>query len=203
MKKTASSPSPVKLFIGMISQDVSLFKELKDKLQNIYGPSDMESPVCRWENTDYYSKEMGKGLKRQFIFFQELISPALIPEIKLKTMELERKYLNEENPPLHPFSKNPPIPPLTKGGKGGFKGGRKINLDPGYLDSARIILVSSKDFSHRIYLGKGIYGEVTLIYSGNNYQVLPYTYPDFRTQKYWDIFKKARELYKKINQLKT
>ena len=183
-----ATPKPVKLFIGMLSSEISLFDELKGKLKNIFGAIDLESPVCEWNHTDYYLKEMGIGLKRQFIFFQKLINPETIAEIKLKTIELERKYLNEENPTL---------PPFDKGGMGGFVGGRRINIDPGYLDSARIILVSSKDFSHRIYLGKGIYGEVTLIYSGNNYQILPYTYPDFRTQKYWDIFKKARDMYKK------
>ncbi len=172
MNERRDNPHPVKLFVGMLSQDVSLFKELKDKLQNIYGPSDMESPVWEWNHTDYYLKEMGVGLKRQFIFFQNLINPGSISNIKLKTIELEKQYLNENK-------------------------GRRINLDPGYLDSAKIVLVSTKDFSHRIHLGKGIYGEVTLIYSGNNYQILPYTYPDFRAQKYWDIFKKAREIYKK------
>ena len=202
MTTVNSHPKPAKLFIGMLSQEVSLFNELKVQLKELFGTIDLESPVWEWNHTDYYLKEMGAGLRRQFIFFQNLINPGVISEIKLKTNELERQYIYE-NPLPHPFYKNPSIPPLTKGGKGGFKGGRKINLDPGYLDSARIILVSSKDFSHRIYLGKGIYGEVTLIYSGNNYQVLPYTYPDFRTQKYMDIFKKAREMYKKINQLKA
>lgn len=174
MKKSSNNNSPqsVKLFIGMLSPDISLFDELKEKLKDIYGPIDLEGSVWEWNHTDYYSKEMGADLKRKFIFFEKLISPETISQIKLNTNELEKQYLDEKNR-------------------------RKINIDPGYLDSARIILVSSKDFSHRIYLGKGIYGEVTLIYSGNNYQILPYTYPDFRTQKYWDIFKKAREMYKK------
>lgn len=171
MNKVGSNPRPVKLFIGMLSQDVSLFEQLKGKLQALFGPMDMESPVWKWEHTDYYSKEMGAGLKRQFIFFQKLINPESISEIKLRTIELEKQHLNENN-------------------------SRKINLDPGYLDSAKVVLVSTKDFSHRIYLGKGIYGEVTLIYSGKTYHTLPYTYPDFRTKEYLDIFKKERKLYK-------
>ncbi len=171
MKKVLSKPHPVKLFVGMLAHDVSLLNELKERLKEIYGPSDMESPVWPWKHTDYYLKEMGAGLKKQFVFFQKLINIGSISEIKLRTVELEKQYLNDSN-------------------------GRKINLDPGYLDSARVILVSTKDFSHRIYIGKGIYGEVTLIYSGNNYQTLPYTYPDFKTKKCFDTFKKARESYK-------
>jgi hypothetical protein len=162
----------------MISQDISLFERLKGDLISLFGSSDMESPVWQWEHTDYYLKEMGAGLKRRFVFFQRLINPKDIVEIKLKTIEFEKQYLNEN-------------------------GGRSINLDPGYLNSAKVVLVSAKDFSHRIYLDNGIYGEVTLIYSGNAYHTLPYTFPDFRTQEYLDIFKKARELYKTLMQENT
>ena len=171
MDRIRYHPQPVKLFVGMISRDNGLFEQLKGVLQNICGPLDLESPVWKWEHTDYYSKEMGIGLKRKFFFFRELIPPETVSEIKFKTVGLEKKYLDK-------------------------KGGRRINLDPGYLDSAKIVLVSTKDFAHRIYLGNGIFGEVTLIYSGKTYQALPYTYPDFRSQEYLDIFQKGRELYK-------
>ena len=168
----STNPAPVKLFTGMLSQDTSIFAEVKQALLNMYGPSDLESPVWQWDHTTYYVKEMGAGLRRQFIFFETLIQPGTIVDIKLKTNQLEQQYLNDT-------------------------GGRRINLDPGYLDSAKLVLVSTKDFSHRIYLGKGIYGEVTLTYSGKNYQILPYTFPDFRTDAYHDIFSKARDLYRK------
>jgi hypothetical protein len=164
-------PHPVKLFIGMLSQDMSLIEQLTDSLQNMFGPIDLSSPVLPWEHTKYYEKEMGEGLKRKFIFFEKLVHPGTIADIKLRTMELESRRLKD-------------------------KGGREINLDPGYLDAAKIVLASTKDFSHRIYLDKGIYGEVTLMYSGKDYQTLPYTFPDYRTKEYWDIFKTARELFK-------
>jgi hypothetical protein len=183
MNKIGSNPKPVKLFIGMLSKEVSLFEQLKNELQNIFGPTDLESPVWQWEHTGYYSKEIGEKLKRKFIFFKNLINPESIAEIKLRTIEVEGQYLNS------------PLSPLSKGGQRGV-GGRKINLDPGYLDSAKVVLVSTKNYSHRIYLGNGIYGEVTLIYSNNTYQPLPYTYPDFQTPEYLEFFKKAREMYK-------
>ncbi|GBD95597.1 MAG TPA: DUF4416 family protein [Nitrospirae bacterium] len=166
-----TAPSQVKLFVGMLSQDISLFEQLTGILTNIFGPSDIESPVWSWEHTTYYQEEMGAGLKRKFIFFEKLINPGDIAEIKLKTVELEKQYLNESS-------------------------GRKINLDPGYLDAAKLVLVSTKNFSHRIYLSNGIYGEVTLIYSGKNYRSLPYTFPDYKTEEYLEVFKKARERYK-------
>jgi len=164
----------VKLFVGMLSKEVSLFKELKRELEGIFGLCDMEGPVWEWGYTDYYDSEMGKGLKRQFLFFQRLINPADIAGIKLKTRELEGRYLNE-------------------------RGGRRINLDPGYLDRARVVLVSTKDYSHRIYLGNNIYGEITLVYSKNHFYPLPYTYPDFRTEDYRNLFKQARDTLKSIH----
>ena len=166
-----TEPGPVKLLVGMLSQDVLLFDKLKDTLQEEYGPVDIESDVWQWEHTKYYKKEMGAGLKRKFLFFENLIHPGVIADIKLKTDEMEKLYLNKN-------------------------AGRMINLDPGYLDAAKLVLATTKDFSHRIYLDKGIYGEVTLIYSGGNYQVFPYTFPDYRTEEYMKIFEQARELYK-------
>ncbi len=166
-----TEPLPVKLFVGMLSQDATIFDELGQKLSDIFGPVDLESPVWPWEHTTYYQKEMGSGLKRKFIFFENLINPTSISEIKLKIIELEEQFLNET-------------------------GGRKINLDPGYLNAAKLVLASTKDFSHRIYLDKGIYGEVTLIYSGKSYQIFPYTFPDYRTEEYFDIFKQARKIFK-------
>jgi len=164
-------PHGVKLFIGMLSQDISLIERLTDSLQNMFGPIDLSSPILPWEHTRYYEKEMGESLKRKFIFFEKLIHPGALADIKIKTIGLENQYLNDKN-------------------------GREINLDPGYLDAAKIVLASTKDFSHRIYLDKGIYGEVTLLYSGKDYQILPYTFPDYKTREYWDIFKSARELFK-------
>jgi len=172
MSKKFSTPLPVKIFVGMISSETALFEELFPVLEKELGPSDMKSPVWQWRHTDYYTKEMGENLNRQFIFFHKLTDPGIIADIKLKTVEIEKRYLNKE-------------------------GGRRINLDPGYLDSARVVLVSTDDYSHRVYMGKGIYGETTLIYSGDDFQNLPYTYPDFRLKEYHNLFKEARKVYKR------
>ncbi|MBI4006928.1 MAG: DUF4416 family protein, partial [Planctomycetes bacterium] len=73
---------------------------------------------------------------------------------------------------------------------------RPINLDPGYISEAKLVLASTKDFSHRIYLGKGIYAEVTLQYRNEQYESLPWTFPDYRTQQYQQFFLRVRSLYK-------
>lgn len=166
-----TDPSPVKLFIGMLSNEESLLTIVEDQLKAVFGDIDFESPVWSWEHTKYYSKEMGEGLKRRFVFFEKHINPGEISDIKVQTNEIETQFLGND-------------------------GGRTINLDPGYLDSSKLVLVSTKNFSHRVYLDKGIYGEVTLIYSGDNFQPLPYTFPDYKTDAYLALFKEARRLFK-------
>ncbi len=166
-----TEPTQVKLFVGMLLNDESLFAAVDDQLRAAFGDIDYESPIWPWKHTTYYSIEMGEGLKRRFVFLKKLIHPVEISDIKVLTNKIEKHFLNN-------------------------KGGRKINLDPGYLDSAKLVLVSTKNFSHRVYLDKGIYGEVTLMYAGNNFQPLPYTFPDYKTGAYHEVFKEARRLFK-------
>jgi hypothetical protein len=162
---------PVKLFIGMLSNEVELLNLIEEELQLSYGVIDLKSPMWQWNFTRYYDKEMGHGLLRRFVFFNELIMPENLLEIKLKTIELENRYLNARL-------------------------GRRINLDPGYLNLAKIVLASTKDFSHRVYFGKGIYGEVTLYYQKGVYKPLPYTFPDYQSEAYLTLFEQARQLFK-------
>jgi hypothetical protein len=168
-----SEPRKVKLFTGMIAGgQTALFEAVEPELEALFGQIDLVSPVWPWNHTTFYEKELGRGLLRKFVFFKSLIHPQELPAVKLKTTGLERKYLNCEHQ-------------------------RQINLDPGYLNAAKVVLASTKDYSHRLYLGHGIYGEVTLAYSKGAYRPFPYTYPDFRTEEYLTFFEKARGIYKR------
>ncbi|MBI5199806.1 MAG: DUF4416 family protein [Nitrospirae bacterium] len=163
---TRSVMQDVKPFVGMLSKEKQLFDEIKKRLEEFLGPTDAESPVWEWAHTDYYEKEMGKGLKRKFIFFFNLINPEILPDIKIKTTELEIEYTVNEK--------------------------RRINLDPGYIHPAKVVLSTRKDYSHRIYLKDGVYGEVTLHYHDRSFRPFPHTYPDFKSKEYIELFNKIR-----------
>jgi hypothetical protein len=163
---TRRAVQPVKPFVGMISNEALLFDEIKGRLEEILGPIDAESPVWNWDHTDYYEKEMGKGLKRKFLFFSNLINQEGLPDIKIKIIEIERSY--------------------TRDGK------RRINLDPGYIHPAKVVLSTRKDYSHRIYLRDGVYAEVTLYYRDQSFHPFPYTYPDFKSKEYIELFNRIR-----------
>ncbi len=177
-----NTPAPVKLFIGMISGREDLFEGAGRILSRNYGPIDLYSSDLAWDHSAYYEKEMGPSLKRRFLFFENLISPENLVDIKLKTRELE-----------HMLSHRVPIPSSEEADQKPLDS-RLINLDPGYLDLPKIVLASTKDFSHRVYLGRGIFGEVTLLFRDGEYTSLPTTYPEFMKPQHLKLFKKARGL---------
>ena len=168
------SPIPVKLFIGMLSPDPSLFDACAEIISKEYGPVDRQSGVLPWSNAEYYREEMGLGIVRKFLFLKPLRNPEELPDMKLFTDRIEKTFtVRTEDVPR-----------------------RRINLDPGYVTEAKVVLATAKDFSHRIYIGKGIYAEVTLRYSVNDRSFMPcdHTYPDYRTEAYRAMFNEARNI---------
>ena len=165
-------PEPAVLFIGTLYSDAEIFKRSKEIIEENFGDILLESPSTVWEYSSYYKDELGWPLFRQFIFFKNLIDPGILSDIKLKTNEIEDT--------------------LSSGGR------RRINLDPGYLTLSKIVLASTKNYAHRIYLGKGIYGEVSLLFKDGIYNSYLYTYRDYRDKTSIDIFMNARELFKKM-----
>lgn len=160
---------PVKLIAAFIFKKDGVFTQTKRILRTRFGKIDFESPAFAFNHTDYYQKEMGKSLQRKFISFQRLISAEAIAEIKVITNKIEKK--------------------LSR------KSCRLINIDPGYLDLAKLILVSTKDFRHRIYLDKGVFAEITMFYQNKTFQPWEWTYPDYKSGEYTGIFNKIREIY--------
>lgn len=161
--------SPVKLLAGLITADLSLLKAVKERLEKEWGPVDSESDIMDFNYTRYYEAEMGSPLYRRFLSFQKLIDPGTLAGKKVFTNSLENEF-------------------ARPGGK------RTVNIDPGYLVPAKLVLATTKDRSHRIYLGQGIYAEVTLLYYRGKFEPLPWTYPDYRTEAYREYFARVREI---------
>lgn len=160
---------PVKLIIGFIFKQESVFNAAGLVLEKRFGKTDFQSRVLPFNHTAYYEGEFGKGLKRRFVSFKKLILPSELPKIKTYTNRAEKK--------------------LSSGSS------RLINIDPGYLDLAKLVLASTKDYKHRIYLDKGIYSEVTLCYENKSYRPWEWTYPDYKSAEYIAIFNRIRDIY--------
>jgi len=164
------APKPAKLVIGFILKDRRLLEPVVVELAQKIGPVDFVSPWFPFDFTNYYEKEMGSLLARRMVAFKPLIQQPELVDIKLITNKLETKH--------------------SKTGK------RKVNIDPGYLLLERFVLATGKNFTHRIFIGKGIYADLTLIYTNGTYQSLPWTYPDYAQANIQGFLKKVREKYK-------
>ena len=157
----------VKLFCGIISADFEITEKALEKLENKFGAIDLHSEIVPFDFTSYYNAEMGQELKRFWVSFQRLVFADELAAIKVFSNSAEESF--------------------AVGGK------RLINIDPGYINPANIILASTKDFSHRIYLSQGIYAEVTLIYKKEDFIKLPWSYPDYTCAAAKNFLLKARK----------
>jgi len=160
----------VKLLIGVMYKDRGVLNKTVEILKERFG--DIESTLeYDFDFTDYYEEETGKELKKQILIFKNLIEREILAEIKNWANDTEDK--------------------LTESGK------RKINLDPGYLTMHNVVLASAKEMPHKIYIGKGMFGDVVLEYKNKSFQHSNHTFPDFRSDKVKDFLNKVRENYKK------
>ena len=162
---------PAKLVVGAIFKQRALLGTAVDALTRAFGPLDLVSPWFSFDYTEYYAREMGSPLYRRVLVFENLISQEALVEVKLRTNALEQALSNQ--------------------------GARPVNLDPGYLLLERFVLATGKNYSHRIYLGQGIYADLTLIYQQGNYRTLPWTYPDYASPELQGFLLKARSKYRR------
>jgi hypothetical protein len=160
---------PAKLVIGFFTADRSILAPAVEALTGRFGPVDTVGPWLPFDQTDYYAAEMGTPLHRRMTAFSTLIPQETLPAVKHAANEVESAFRRD--------------------------GRRRINIDPGYLVHERFVLATGKNFSHRIYLGDGIYADLTLIYTRGAYQPLPWTYPDYADGRMRRFLGLIREKY--------
>ena len=165
-----SIPSPVKLIFSLFSVSGSLIDSIIEELVLLYGKTDYSTPLKDFDYTYYYHSEMGSPLKRKIISMKELIKHEGLVDIKLKTNEIENLHLNESK-------------------------GRRINIDPGVISKERLVLATGKNAPHRVYLERGIYADLTLIFEKGDFKPQSWTYPDYASDEYRSIFKEIRDNY--------
>jgi hypothetical protein len=165
----ARAPERVKLICGMIAADEALMTRVEAELTSRFGGIDLRSDLTPFDYTDYYEKEMGGGLLRRFVSFAGLIDPGELAGIKVFTNTIEQR--------------------MAQG-----SGKRTINLDPGYVTAAKLVLATTKDFTHRIYLRDGIYAEVTLSFRKSGPAFFDWTYPDFKSGRYNGFLAEVRKM---------
>ncbi len=163
---------PVKAIIGVLTAKPSILSTVYEQLTEQFGPIDYTSELLPFTSTNYYEAEMGKVLQRQFISFGDLIDAGTLADRKLWTNGVEQAFAEKDT------------------------GRRLVNLDVGYVCMAKLVLASTKDHAHRIYLRDGIYAEITLRFYRKTFQPWEWTYPDYRSPTYITIFNHIRTIYR-------
>ncbi len=165
----------VLLFLAVFSRYESALQWACQRVVEAWGPVALSSEPFAFVETRFYERTMGTDLTKRLMAFETLIDPASLPQRKLQTNAWEEQYARE-----HPGAET-----------------RPLNLDPGYVTEAKLILASTKDRDHRIYLGQGIFAENTLFHQGGRWQNRPWTYPDYQRADYHQFLVRCREYYRR------
>ncbi len=164
------------LIVAAFSRHDEALAWARRRLAEAFGPIVLSSPPFAFNQTRYYERAMGPGLRKEFLVFGDLVLPDCLPRVKNHTNDLE-----DELARAHIF----PEP-------------RPLNLDPGVLCLGKFVLATTKDQAHRVYLGEGIYGEVTLRFHQGVFEPWPWTYADYRQPAVGAFLKEARDLYRRL-----
>ncbi len=163
-------PAPVFYFVSIIFGEKERMESAKEKTTEILGVEAQATDPAAFYQTDYYEKEMGKDLSRVFVLFDSLLPRDRLAEVKLRTNDVEA---------------------LLSRGKD-----RCVNIDPGYLSLENVVLATTKGYSHRIYLGQGVFGDLALMFYRGTYKPLEWTYPDYRNGETIALFNRWRTVLK-------
>jgi hypothetical protein len=160
----------VKLITAITYQSGLEVEPVFSELENFQSPVENKSEIYDFSKfTSYYEMEMGENLKKCFVAFLDLIAPEDLPSIKVKTNTIEDEYIIDNK--------------------------RQVNIDPGYITQAKLVLATTKNYRHRVYIGQGIFGDVHMHYGNNRYQSQPWTYPDYLDVKNILFFNAVRKRY--------
>ena len=163
--------APARRIVAAFSRYAAALQWARDEAVAAWGPIALASDEFRFQETDYYQATMGADLLKVFWVFERPMDPAELVADKLTSGTFEAAYAKLQR---HPEP-------------------RPLNLDPGYLTSAKLVLASTKDHAHRIYLSRGIYAEVTLHYQQRSWRHHEWTFPDYRRADYQEFFTHARD----------
>jgi len=165
-----SIPKKAALVVSVIYQKTPVRDEALRMLSEAFGAGATHPDVMAFDKTEYYSIEMGAPLYRVLWIAGALFGRHRLPAIKLATNEIEKR--------------------LARRG-----GARRVNLDPGLLSAENFVLATTKNFTHRVYLRKGIYADLTLVYRKGEYTPLEWTYPDYASVEIRNVLKTWRNTY--------
>jgi hypothetical protein len=163
--------APALRVVAVITRHEAALTWAIEMLTVAWGPVALQSPTFAFEETRYYESTMGPHLGKTFLAFERLADAAELIDWKLDCNAWEDNYAR----------------------LGRHEEPRPLNLDPGYITPAKLVLASTKDHAHRVYLGRGIYAEITLAYRDGGWRHHEFTFPDYRRADFQQFFSDCRK----------
>ncbi|HPQ40458.1 MAG TPA: DUF4416 family protein [bacterium] len=173
--KALTHPPDCIFFAAILSNNAAAHDDVCQSLVSMYGEPVLKIDPIAFDHSDYYRDEMGDGLLKGFLAFPPPFHPGQLALRKREMREIEWCYGISEPDGFH----------------------RIVNIDPGYVNLSQVVLATSKNFSHRIYLNDGVFAEVTLLYHASGWETLPWTYPDYRIPEIQEFLTQCRFLLKR------
>ncbi|MBN1422858.1 MAG: DUF4416 family protein [Planctomycetes bacterium] len=170
---TVRPPVRAALFAAVITGLPEYLDEVRAALGERVGPVDGPGPLFPFPDTRTYAREMGRGLRRAFFVFRDLVAQDGLAAVKRATNAIEVALAARRAWPIR----------------------RPFNIDPGLITDSRLVLATTKDRAHRIYRGDGIYEEASLAFHAGAFRPLPWTYPDLRQEPVLAYLESVREEY--------
>lgn len=166
---TAEQPSQAKLFLAILYRPDAAIDTIMDEITAVFGPVEHTYGPISFAFSDYYRDEVGEHPLKMYMTFERLIERDMLPALKNATNGIESKYMDN--------------------------GVRTANLDPGYLVKDKLVLATTKDFYHRLYLSDGIFGEVTLHFRKDVFRYFSWTYPDYMDPAFLEFLTRERAAF--------
>jgi hypothetical protein len=170
-----SLPPPAKLIVGAIVADPAAWAAAEADLAGAFGPLEPRLLAMPFAHSAYYREEMGEPLLRVFRVLREPVAQDALAAAKLRTIAIEARHADRSGPTPR----------------------RRVNLDPGILHLAGVVLATTKGYAHRVYLGSGIHAEPELVWRGEGFHPLPWTYPDYAHPEALAFFREVRAGWKR------
>jgi hypothetical protein len=157
-------------FVAAFSRYPAQLAWLWDRVSISWGGILLLSELFEFRESQYYESSMGLGLLKQFAILNSDYDPGRLAEDKIAANAWEKEACKE-------FSVHETRP---------------LNIDPGYMTLTKLVLASTKNREHRIYLRDGVYAEVTLAFRDQQWQPMDWTYPDYQRDDFRRFFREAR-----------
>lgn len=167
-----AKPKPVLLIAAITSRYESAIDWSIERAASNWGKVSLESPLFDFTETKFYNESMGLDLKKKLFAFEPLLDPGELPQQKILSNQWEEEFNSQPE----------------------YAEERPLNIDPGYITEAKLVLATTKDRDHRIYLGQGILAEITLHFQSGQWQKSRWTYPDYQREDFQEFFTKCRDL---------